>query len=69
MGKLKGPMMGPRLQILVEFRQRKTSALGPFVVIKTFNLKKNVQHESCELSFIQGLTEDYSPEDHLSAHW
>ena len=28
--------------------------------------KKNTQHESCELSFIQGLTEDGSLGDSLS---
>ena len=28
--------------------------------------KENAQHESCELNFIQGLTEDCSPGDSLS---
>lgn len=42
------------------------SALGPFAVTQTGDQKKNAQCENCELSFIWGLTEDYSPGDSIS---
>lgn len=34
-------------------------------LIQGVDLEKNVQHERCELKFIQGFTEDCSPRDSL----
>lgn len=34
-------------------------------LIQGVDLEKNVQHERCELKFIQGFTEDCRPRDSL----
>ena len=57
----------PRLQILVEFRQRREVCSGSLCGHQNYQLRGGkAQYESCELSFISGQNEDYSQGDGIS---
>ena len=48
----KGPLLVPRFQFLIKFRQRREVYSGPLCRYHNYQLKKEAHHESCELSFI-----------------
>ena len=50
----RGPLLVPQLQFLLESSQRKEVHSGSFCGHHNCQLKKDVQLESCELSFIWG---------------